>query len=288
MPNGTDLKIGEIVKRHLAAIKNYCEANPAELENLMDREYSSKTFGLGRLPFFAEVGSLFLRDENNRYWRDPVFTVNGKQVRVCSQWVAERHSETFKQYLLSKNIAMTGDLPNTPSAHPSSRSTKRTNTRYRAYRIADAQNAVIRHILSNLGEETFNEADWEITKQYFANRCAYCDKEGSLQMDHGFPINKSKLGEHRIGNLIPSCETCNNSRKGYRDFREFLGSDTDRSRLIEEYMRSRKYTPLAGNVQVKDILEMAYKDVAVLAERYIAIIETLLSSAAPPNQADSR
>ncbi|MBD2747780.1 HNH endonuclease [Microvirga sp. BT688] len=286
MPHGIDVPIGKIVKRHLNAIKDYCEANPTELENLMDPAYSSKIFGLGRLPFFAEVGSPVLRDENTRYWQDPVFTVNGKIVRVCSQWVVERHLVPFQQYLVSKNIATTYDPPSPAPTRRGIPSRQRMNTRYRAYRIADAQNAVIRHILSNLGEETFNEADWENTKQYFSNRCAYCGIQGSLQMDHGFPINKSKLGEHRIGNLIPSCGICNNSRKGDKDFKEFLGSDADKIRLIEEYMESRQYTPLAGNAQVKDILEMAYKDVAVLAERYVAILETLLSSAAPPTQAD--
>ena len=114
----------------------------------------------------------------------------------------------------------------------------RRRARYGGYPIGDGQNLVIRNILSNLGEETLSENDWKNTKQYFANKCAYCGTEGLLVIDHAVPINKAKLGEHRIGNLVPSCADCNNGkRKGGKDFIEYLSSQF--SPVSEEESRER-------------------------------------------------
>ena len=80
--------------------------------------------------------------------------------------------------------------------------------------------------------------------------CAYCGTETELLMEHAIPINKEKLGEHRLGNLVPSCTRCN-SDKGGRDFRAFLGENTAAIRRIETYMDSRNYVPLEDNEQIK-------------------------------------
>jgi hypothetical protein len=94
---------------------------------------------------------------------------------------------------------------------PSSR-----NNRYGSIQIGDAQNAFIRLILSRIGEEWFDERDWQETKAYFGNGCAYCGGGKADQMDHGVPINRAKLGEHRLGNIIPACKNCNNRKDAYR------------------------------------------------------------------------
>ena len=46
---------------------------------------------------------------------------------------------------------------------------------------------------------------------------------------------------------------------------------------IEEYMDSRNYVPLEDNEQMKMILNMAHKEIAALADRYITIINELFS-----------
>jgi 5-methylcytosine-specific restriction endonuclease McrA len=159
-----------------------------------------------------------------------------------------------------------------PTQPPSSRS----NSRYRGNPIGNAQNLFIRNILSSLGRETFNEADWNSTKEYFSHRCAYCGVEAELLIEHAIPINKENLGEHRLGNLVPSCKLCN-SNKGGRDFRAFLAENTAAISRIEAYMDSRNYVPLEDNEQMKMILNMAHKEVAALADRYISIINELFS-----------
>jgi HNH endonuclease len=86
---------------------------------------------------------------------------------------------------------------------------------------------------------------------------AYCDALTKLEMDHAIPINKTKLGEHRLGNVIPSCRKCN-KEKHHRDFLEFLGDNKRRSRRMKSYMETRNYTPLRDNQQIKLIIEQAH------------------------------
>lgn len=151
------------------------------------------------------------------------------------------------------------------------------NSRHRGYAIGNAQNSVIRNILSNLGQESFNENDWIDTKKYFLNCCAYCGIETDLEMEHAIPINRQSLGEHRLGNLIPSCKDCNKN-KGNKSFLEFLESSPERVQKIEEYMNNRNYVPLGDNTLVKMILNMAYKEVSSLADRYKLLLNELLST----------
>jgi len=45
----------------------------------------------------------------------------------------------------------------------------------------------------------------------FGNRCAYCDQEGDMQIEHVEPISKG--GPHDIGNIVPACWPCNASKR---------------------------------------------------------------------------
>jgi len=141
--------------------------------------------------------------------------------------------------------------------------------------IGNAQNAVVRNILSSLGNESLAEKDWLNTKEYFSNLCVYCGSNENLEIDHAIPINKKSMGEHRLGNLVPSCKACNKD-KASKDFREFLAGDEDKIQKIEAYMESRGYTPLETNEQVAELLEMAYREVSDVAIRYITIINRVL------------
>lgn len=52
--------------------------------------------------------------------------------------------------------------------------------------------------------------DWDRLVSRYQGRCAYCDTGGQMTMDHVIPIARG--GGHRIGNLVPACETCNKSK----------------------------------------------------------------------------
>jgi 5-methylcytosine-specific restriction endonuclease McrA len=266
------MKIGKLVKTHIKKVFQFCETEDhCELTRLMDKGYSKKTFDVN-FPFCTEV-TLILPEESKRYWTDR-FLVQGKTVRVTSQWF-DKSKEYFIAYLLEKNIATQDSLKNIDRMEiPSSPRARKTNSRYRGNAIGNAQNLLVRNILSNLGNESFTDRDWEETKQYFSNQCAYCGNAGDLVIEHAIPINKKSLGEHRLGNLIPSCKACN-SKKADKDYIDFLGENNEKINKIQQYMDSRNYVPLDKNEQVAMILELAYKEVAGVSERYIAILNEL-------------
>ena len=213
-------------------------------------------------------------------------------MRVCSQWFERRHRTLFRQYLMSKGITVKEEVepPRPPGnarlggRHDPARVADAVveppwppgNARFRGIAIGDVQNSLVRRILGNLGEEAFTEKDWLATKKYFGNRCAYCDEEKPLELDHAMPINKEHLGEHRHGNLIPTCRICNARKRGV-DFRSFLKGDNERIERILAYMKSRNYVPLGDNEQIRKALEFARKEVAAVAEKHIRIINQLLT-----------
>lgn len=45
----------------------------------------------------------------------------------------------------------------------------------------------------------------------FDNCCAYCGAAGDMQIEHVVPISKG--GTHAIGNIVPSCQACNYSKR---------------------------------------------------------------------------
>ena len=152
------------------------------------------------------------------------------------------------------------------------------NSRYKGNAIGNSQNLFIRNILSNLGAETFSESDWNETKRYFGHKCAYCGEEKNLIMEHAIPINKENLGEHRLGNLVPSCKECNDS-KHYKHFKEFLADQPVRLGKINNYMKDKMYTSLDDNENseaITEILNMAHEEIGRLAQRYIVMINKLM------------
>lgn len=273
------MKISKLVKCNIYEIIKYCnEINHSEFESLCDILYSKKTFDIN-YPFFIEVEKLDEKDtkkQSRRYWGENYY-VRGKLVRITSQWY-DRNVTLFIEYLKQKEIEINYDIKliNDGSSVVVSkiRTSSRINSRYRGNAIGNAQNLVIRNILSNLGNETFSENNWNETKLYFSNRCAYCEKETELIIEHAIPINRDKLGEHRLGNIIPSCKDCNEKKRD-KDYREYLGDNVNAIIKIEEYMESRNYIPLNDNEQMKKILNMAYEEVAIIANRYISILNEL-------------
>lgn len=57
---------------------------------------------------------------------------------------------------------------------------------------------------------TFTVAQWRITKEEFKNKCAFCDTEDQLTMEHFIATNNG--GEFTKENIIPSCQSCNSSK----------------------------------------------------------------------------
>lgn len=269
-------KIGDIVRANLDTIARYCASvAPHELDQLADLDYSKQTFGLN-FPFWKPAEEIVPKSaEHSRYWT-AVLDVNGRPMRVTSQWYA-RHLDQFLNYLAERGLATQSQAQRPAAAVVEARAAAvavaaTSKSRYKGKAIGDSQNAFVRTLLSNLGVESFKEKDWLATKAHFDQRCVYCGADDNeLVMDHAIPINRTSLGEHRLGNLVPACHPCN-SAKGKKDFRDFPALDLAAVGKIEAFMDSRGYEPLGDDERVRLFLNTAYAEVGALAERYLTLL----------------
>jgi 5-methylcytosine-specific restriction endonuclease McrA len=276
------MKIGALVQHYIPIIFEHCEKQDhAEFDRLCDRAYSKDSLDVN-FPFcrpVAEISAL----ENRRFWSQ-VYVVRGISVRVTSQWFdppTSKSRSSLVQYLERHGIEVievARAVPGTENAEklPVERIARASRGRFKGNAIGNAQNLLVRNILSNVGEESFGPENWQQVIVTFDRRCAYCRQEGELLMDHVVPINKQSLGEHRLGNLVPSCKACN-ADKGDKDFRTFLSTHPERIAQIEAHMGRHNYVPISENDQIRQIIEIAHKEVAQVAGRYIDIINTLIA-----------
>jgi 5-methylcytosine-specific restriction endonuclease McrA len=74
--------------------------------------------------------------------------------------------------------------------------------------------------------DSFDSADWARVVAEFGGRCAYCFRIKPLEQDHLIPLCAPDCPGHVVGNVVPSCRSCN-ARKGGRRLRavELLGHD---------------------------------------------------------------
>lgn len=269
-----ELPIGKLVKAKAAAILESCADDAAEFARLQDPSYCSEAFGLN-FPFLRPAEDI-TGAEAKRYWKT-VYSVAGVDVRVTSQWYV-RNRIPFLAYLASRGI-ITGSY-STPA--PAAK-VKRGDARYKQTPIGNAKNLLIRHVLSRLGNAPFTEADWLRTIESFDSRCAYCGEANdklNLQREHAIAINRRDLGEHHVGNIVPSCKTCN-SQKGNKDYRTFLEARygvtaaADRIARIDRHMEEHGYVPLTPGSQIVRLLDDATNDLAQIALDCIEAINAL-------------
>lgn len=244
--------------------------------------------------------NIYISDVKTRYGRRRFGIASRDQIVLFFERIQENNfhfrSDEPRSYVFAGNTIVAGNNQPTAAAarDRNPRNNQNTNNvisrnirnrgngnaRYRGNAIGNAQNLFIRNILSNLGEESFSRSDWQETLQYFDNKCAYCGESTKLIMEHALPINKSELGEHKLGNLVPSCKDCN-SRKHHASYEVFLRNDPDKLQKIKEFMASKNYKPMKEHVNfeaIKEILDFAHSEVGALAERYIFTLDRFNNS----------
>lgn len=68
---------------------------------------------------------------------------------------------------------------------------------------------------------TVTAKEWQELLEEFDYRCAYCNRDELLEMDHMMPISRG--GHHTKENVVPACVPCNRS-KGALTPLEFIGT----------------------------------------------------------------
>ena len=282
------IKIGQLVKANIPAILAYCEQNPEEFGRLQQQPFAKAEFGIA-WPFLTVVSDIAEKD-SVRYWA-PVYSVLGAQVRVTSQWF-EKHRDAFLAFLQARGIASAEEACVVASEQVQVKTNQLqagavSKARFRGAPVGNAQNYFVRTLLSNLGSESFTAEDWARVTEEFGNACAYCRTPfdaGSPQrkrvMDHAVPINRVSLGEHRLGNLVPACHACNQT-KGQKGYAEFCADEASLAR-IEAHMDRYGYVPIGEDEQVALFVETAYKEVRELSQRYLLLINALRPDGTAP------
>lgn len=300
-------KPADFVRSHLEYILDYvAKVAPEEFLRLQLRDYSTEQFRLS-YPFFKSVEKINADGDTKKFWTKQ-HSVQGQLVRVCSQWT-KRQRPFLLNYLVTHQLPVDGISPEINEEwlavveQAGSVAKSPGGARYRGTPIGVAQNALVRYLLSNLGQESFTETDWKAVKASFGAACAYCGKPGEVERDHAIPLSRLQLGEHRLGNLVPACSTCNR-KKSHLRFRPFLETNfrhdpreaAARIERVETHMARHGYRAMGERSDIRALLEHAREDIAATAARYLQLINEALdpslagmeSMSPPTDRATSR
>jgi hypothetical protein len=144
---------------------------------------------------------------------------------------------------------------------------------------ADIANTALRIFLQEMGAAYDNERGLERydgvrhfpeVRAFFDEKCCYCGTElmsGRLAQDHLVPMNKSSLGLHAWGNVVPACQDCNAKKQG-REWHAFLvdragANASERYQRVTAFTGHYKYKPDAGDL--RRVAEELYEEVGSIA-----------------------
>jgi 5-methylcytosine-specific restriction endonuclease McrA len=75
--------------------------------------------------------------------------------------------------------------------------------------IKDSKRRALKYANTPL-DEMLTSTEWLAILAEANGRCAYCDKEAKLTLDHVIPLSKG--GKHSADNVVPACAHCNKSK----------------------------------------------------------------------------
>lgn len=112
-------------------------------------------------------------------------------------------------------------------------------------------------------------------KDFFGGRCCYCSVEFGpatpAVQDHLIAMNKTDLGLHAWGNVVPACSSCN-GKKLSADWRDFIieraGPDaSERHARVKDFLDEYGYHP---SFELRDVAEELYEEVGSIAMTLIS------------------
>jgi len=100
-----------------------------------------------------------------------------------------------------------------------------------------------------LSHRDLSNSEWIEIREFFGNVCAFCgcadtgNRRTGIVPDHLIPAVEH--GENCIGNIVPSCQDCNDHR-GKKEWRAYLQSEftddaTTRINRIDQYLQQHPY-----------------------------------------------
>jgi hypothetical protein len=144
---------------------------------------------------------------------------------------------------------------------------------------ADIANTALRIFLQEMGAAYDEERgltpyngnrDFRTVREFFGERCCYCDVDliaGRPAQDHLVPMNKTSLGLHAWGNVVPACQDCNASKHG-REWHAYLvdragASAAERYKRVSDFVQHYRYEPDPNDL--RDTAEELYTEVGDIA-----------------------
>lgn len=149
---------------------------------------------------------------------------------------------------------------------------------------SDVANTALRIFLQEMGAAYDEERglppykrarDLPLIAEFFDGRCCYCgipfDPAEPVVQDHLVPMNKTDLGLHAMGNVVPACAACN-ARKQGRDWREFIveraGADAhERLTRVKTFVTGYHYAP---SLDLRDVAAELYEEMGSIAMTLIS------------------
>lgn len=134
--------------------------------------------------------------------------------------------------------------------------------------------------------QTMPTAQWQRVKDEFGGLCVFCGSDATKENrgivpDHLIPV--THFGELVIGNTVPSCQTCNDSR-GDGDWRPFVRArfpDAPEAQIerIEAYLKRHPYHPPSPETALSPKEQESYVQLLKDWESLLARARLLHSSA---------
>jgi hypothetical protein len=131
--------------------------------------------------------------------------------------------------------------------------------------FSDVPNRIVRLFLQEAGREydanrgysRFGSMTPDLISR-FGGCCAYCGAPPppNLIEEHVVPINRTSVGLHSWGNIVPSCKACNDI-KGGNPWQDHPRLDAARRAAIQTYVSDYRYDPDVGELRI--ILEKLYQ-----------------------------
>jgi hypothetical protein len=122
--------------------------------------------------------------------------------------------------------------------------------------FADVPNRIVRLFLqeagrqydANRGYPKFSSMTPDLIAR-FGGACAYCGGPPPLVEEHLVPINRTSVGLHAWGNIVPACKACNDTKAG-NAWESHPRLDDIRRAAIRTYISEYRYMPDVEQLRV--------------------------------------